>query len=313
MIKKILIVSVIFACSLFAQEQRCVAFTFDDLPYSTDIKEINLHKRIIENISNTLKENSVPATGFVIGQKISNNGVVNPAYIPILKTWLNAGLNLGNHSFSHKSLHTTPLQEYENDFLKCDSIIRPVITGNGGTLKYYRYPYLQTGKDIKLKNSFEDFLKVNKYNNAPVTIDNSDWIFARAYEKAFLAKDSVMMRSVADTFTVYLRNYFLYYEEQSNKIFGRNIKHILLLHANILNADNLQKVITMLKGLNYKFISMDEALTDSAYTHYDTFAKNGGISWLHRWAYSEGKRGEFYKGEPHTPEFIMKYAEVESE
>jgi peptidoglycan/xylan/chitin deacetylase (PgdA/CDA1 family) len=313
MINKFLIVSILFACSLFAQEQRCVAFTFDDLPYATDIKDINIHERIIKSISGTLKEYSVPSTGFIIGQKIANNGVLNPAYIPILKTWLNAGLDLGNHSFSHNSLHTTPIAEYENDFLKCDSIIRPVITGNGGTLKYYRYPYLQTGKDISLKNNFEKFLEANKYKNAPVTIDNSDWIFARAYEKAFLVKDSAMMKTVADTFVVYLRNYFLYYEEQSNKIFGRNIKHILLLHANLLHTDNLQKVITMLKELNYKFITVDEALTDSAYTHYDTFAKNGGISWLHRWAYSEGKRGEFYKGEPHTPEFIMKYAEVDSE
>jgi len=299
--------------TMFGQQERYVAFTFDDLPYATSIKDIKTHSRIIEHISATLARNNVPATGFIIGSKINNSDKIDPDYIPILKTWLNAGLDLGNHSFSHMSLNTTPIKEYENDFLRCDSLIRPFITGNGYKLKYYRHPYLQTGRDTSIKNDFERFIGTKGYKIAPITIDNSDWIFAAAYEKAFLANDSLMMKKVADTFISYLESYFLYYESQSDKIFGRNIKHTLLLHANLLHADNLQLVINMLKKLNYKFITIDEALTDSAYTHFDTFNKAGGISWIHRWAYSEGKRGIFFKGEPNTPEFIMKYAGVESE
>ncbi len=30
----------------------------------------------------------------------------------------------------------------------------------------------------------------------------------------------------------------------------------------------------------------------------------GGITWLHRWALTQGKRGDFFQGEPEVDEFV---------
>ncbi|NUO83123.1 polysaccharide deacetylase, partial [candidate division KSB1 bacterium] len=38
-----------------------------------------------------------------------------------------------------------------------------------------------------------------------------------------------------------------------------------------------------------------------------------GISWLQRWAMAQGKTGEFFKGEPRTPEFGLKAAGIDAE
>jgi hypothetical protein len=35
-----------------------------------------------------------------------------------------------------------------------------------------------------------------------------------------------------------------------------------------------------------------------------TFVGPGGITWLHRWALTQGKRGGFFAGEPTVPEWI---------
>ncbi|NUO83097.1 polysaccharide deacetylase, partial [candidate division KSB1 bacterium] len=56
----------------------------------------------------------------------------------------------------------------------------------------------------------------------------------------------------------------------------------------------------------YAFVSLEEALRDEAYRTEDTYTGPAGISWLQRWAMAQGKTGEFFKGEPRTPEFGLK-------
>jgi hypothetical protein len=69
----------------------------------------------------------------------------------------------------------------------------------------------------------------------------------------------------------------------------------------------------MIRNAGYEFINLDEALKDEAYKSPDTFTGRGGISWMDRWALTQGKTKDFFAGEPRTPEYIMKYAEVDSE
>jgi hypothetical protein len=68
-----------------------------------------------------------------------------------------------------------------------------------------------------------------------------------------------------------------------------------------------------LQKRGYRFISLQDALTDKAYASPDTFTGPAGISWLDRWALTRGVPKDFFRGEPRTPAFIMKLAEVQSE
>ena len=52
----------------------------------------------------------------------------------------------------------------------------------------------------------------------------------------------------------------------------------------------------------YRFIALEEAAADPAYgSQRDEYYGAAGISWLHRWALTEGHRGEFFAGEPEAP------------
>jgi hypothetical protein len=88
---------------------------------------------------------------------------------------------------------------------------------------------------------------------------------------------------------------------------GRNIKHILLLHSNAINADHLDELAERYKKLGYSFISMASALTDPAYQKKITEYNNWGISWIDRWALSAGKKGDFFKDDPATPEYVKAF------
>jgi hypothetical protein len=134
-----------------------------------------------------------------------------------------------------------------------------------------------------------------------------------AYDSAISKKDSVLMKAIGRDYVAYQERKLVYFENQSQKLFGYNIRQVFLLHANAINADYIDQLAEMIKRHNYRFVSLDWALEDLAYLSPDTYNKTGGISWLDRWALSTGRKGEFFKDEPRTPEYILHLAGVDSE
>lgn len=302
----------ILAISLAAQTPRYIAVTIDDLPVVSLQRAITVQRRITKNILKHIRKAEVPAIGFVNERKLFQDGKRDEDQIDLLRMWLNGGLELGNHTYSHKSLHNIPIKEYEAEILRGEIITRQLLEKNGMRMRYFRHPYLNTGLNLQVKKDLDVFLRKHEYQIAPVSIDNSDWIFARAYDISIGKKDSKLKMKIGRAYVPYLEAKMHYWERQSVKLFGREIKQILLLHANSINADYFDDVAEMLKKRGYKFITLEESLTDEAYKLPDTFTKRAGISWLHRWALEKG-RENVLPNEPRVPPFVMKAAGLTSE
>lgn len=292
---------------------REVAVTVDDLPATIIPSTIDELKQNTKNLLSAFTRYKVPATGFVNESKLYNESGYIQQRGEVLKMWLDEGMHLGNHTYSHKDLNTTPLEEFEQDVIKGELITKKLLAEKGMKPEYFRHPFLHAGNTAEKKNAFENFLSERGYKAAPVTIDNSEWIFARAYLNAKTRCDSSMMKKVAGEYVEYMEKKFEYFEKQSVELFGREIKQVLLIHANELNADHFDALAGRLESRGYHFISLSEALKDSAYNSPDTYTGKSGITWLHRWAITRKMNKEFYKGEPLTPEYILKEAGVESE
>ncbi|MDX1579316.1 MAG: hypothetical protein R3266_12575, partial [Gemmatimonadota bacterium] len=216
------------------------------------------------------------------------------------------GLELGNHTFSHLDLHATPLAEFQEDVLRGDEVTRRLLAEAGREPRFFRHPFLHTGRSLEVKLGLERFLDERGYRVAPVTIDNQEWIYARAYDHALARNDRALSRRIADAYLVYMDTVVGYYEAQSRALVGREIPQILLLHANRLNADRLEDLVALLRRRGYAFIGVDEALADPAYAMPDDYTGPGGITWLHRWALTAGKRGDFFAGEPEAHAFVRR-------
>lgn len=295
-------------------QRREVAVTFDDLPViSVTRLDISLYQEITKKLLASITANKIPAIGFVNENKLYGDGQLDAARVALLQQWLDSGLELGNHTFSHPDLHRTPLDAFKANVVRGEEMTSRLLRQKGMRLRYFRHPFLHTGADLETKRKFEEFLQTRGYRVAPVTVDNSEWIFAAAYARAAERGDKEMMRRVAAAYVPYMESMFDYYERQSIALFGREIKHVLLLHANALNADYFGELAQMMKRRGYNFITLDEALVDKAYASPDSYTGRGGITWLHRWALTAGKRGAFFAGEPPTPEFVMKEAGVSVE
>ena len=288
---------------LLAQSPRRVALTFDDLPANTMLGP-DAYGGILMSLADGLARHGVEAIGFVNEGKLYDGDSLVGERVRLLDRWLARGLDLGNHGFGHLDLHATSLPRYLADIDRGGVITSELLAGRGRSVAYYRHPMLHTGRSIAVRDSVVAHLASRDLRVAPVTIDNQEWIFARAYERALACGAAPRAADVAARYLAYMDSITGYYEAQSRAIVGREIPQILLLHANRLNADHLDAVLDVYRRRGYRFVSLAEALADSAYERTDGYTGPAGITWLHRWALTEGKRGAFFHGEPEVPQMV---------
>ena len=293
--------------------RRSVAVTIDDLPVNSLRNDLTTQTTITSKLLRAIQSHHVPAIGFVNENKLLTNSRRDERRVTLLRMWLDAGLELGNHTYSHPDLNRVPLDTFKEDVIRGEEVTSELLKAKGRSMRYFRHPFLHAGKSIETKREFEKFLTERGYRIAPVTIDNSEWIFARAYENALMRGNKQMARRVAEAYIPYMDKKFAYFEQQSTALFGYEMKQILLIHANALNADYFDKLAQTIEKRGYQFISLDEALTDKAYNSPDEYAGSGGITWIHRWAITAGKDDDFFRGEPRTPAFVLKEAGIEAE
>ncbi len=307
----IFVITIITAFTVNTRSQtlkREICVTIDDLPFVAKyFKDIDTYKYITDNILAALKKHGIKVIGAVNAGKLYDGRTFYPERYDLLKKWLADGHDLSNHTFAHKNYNNLTFAEFVTDITDGEPILNNVLKEYGKELKYFRHPFLFRGNTKEKADSLQAYLDSRGYVVTPVTVDNGDYLYAAAYEKAKFEKKDSLAGAIADEYVTYMGSVLDYYENQSVKLFGYNISQILLVHANLINADNFDKIFSLYESKGYKFITFDETVKDSCYKSKDEYYKKAGISWLHRWAYTQGKRGDFFKGEPEVPEYIENF------
>ena len=181
------------------------------------------------------------------------------------------------------------------------------LTG-GRTLRYFRYPFLNTGRNQDTKTAIDSFLQKRGYTAAPVTIGSNEWMFAAIYADAKQRGDLATMKLVTDAYVPYMAKALGYFEHASSRLFGHEISQVLLLHASALNADTLDQLIAMLQSRGYSFVTLADALQDPAYSTPDNYLGSYGFSCLLHWAQAENM---LMAPRPPEPAVIRKlYAQI---
>lgn len=303
---------IIFLSASVATFGQTMAVTIDDLPVVVTQSDAKKRKEITEKLLGHIIKAKVPAIGFVNENKLYTDGKRNEEQISLLKMWLDAGLELGNHTFSHRSADAITVEQYTNDIIRGEEITKELLKSKGMKMRYFRHPYLHTGSEMDRKTAIYKFLADHGYTVAPITFDNGDYIFARAYDNARDKKDAELMKKVGEAYVPYMEAKLDYWERQSMKTLGRPMSHTLLIHANSINAEFFGDLAAMIKKRGYRFVTLEESLKDEAYRLPDNFTRRAGISWLHRWTLDKGR--EFVlPDEPMVPEFVLKASGFTSE
>ena len=288
-----------------AGRARLMAITIDDLPTVSVLgDDLGRAERTTRDLVAAISKTGVPAIGFVNERKLETGGTVDSRRVALLQQWIDAGLDLGNHSYSHPDLHLTDIAAFEADVARGEPVTRRLMTEAGRQLRFFRHPFLHTGRTKEIRHRFQAFLKSRGYLVAPVTVDNYDYIFAAAYDRAIEAGDAALARKVRDEYVGYMDAVVAFYDRQAPAIVGRDITHTLLMHAHALNAAAFESLVAKLRARGYRFVTLGQALADPAYASADEYFGPAGISWLHRWGLTKGYKGATFAGEPVVPKWV---------
>lgn len=294
----------LFSISGEAQTQkpdRQVAITIDDLPAGmADRLPAADITAMTTKLLGTLRDQKIPVVGFVNEKKLYKLGEVDER-IAVLKMWLDYGFELGNHTFSHASLNQVGLKAWEDEVIQGESVTKMLLAQRKMKLRYFRHPYLDTGRDQITRQQADAFLAERGYRIAPITLDGWDWMFAGLYEDARKRNDSDLQQRIVKAYLDYHDAAIAYDEQLSVKIVGYEPRQILLLHASNLEADHIGELLDVLRKRGYRFITLEDALEDSAYSLPDTYV-GGGTGWLKHWAITQGK---IPQGAPAFPQWVI--------
>jgi peptidoglycan/xylan/chitin deacetylase (PgdA/CDA1 family) len=275
------ILVLIFACTVVslasAKEKRTgkeICITFDDLPVAR-VEDPIERMQITDRILYTLDEFDAPAAGFVVCDNINDDW-------EILRQWLSAGHILGNHSWSHPDLNDIPIKLFLQNVKQCEDALEPLLTEFHQEGRYFRYPYLHYGSRYKDKFEVAKFIHGAGYRIAHVSIDTEDYLYNLQFEKIYATYDSLEFVRLGNEYIDHIVERLAEAEKLADNLLGRKIIHIMLLHANRLNAEFLGDILGELAAMGYHFVSLDKALSDPVYSMQEGYVGAKGLSYLER-------------------------------
>jgi peptidoglycan/xylan/chitin deacetylase (PgdA/CDA1 family) len=291
-------------------QTRMVALTIDDLPFvsgadgaATDAAEaISANRKLLH----ALGRRHIPVTGFVIQKNVE--GLADDSGTGILRDWIAQGFDLGNHTYAHPDFDHLTVEEFEHQILRGEDTFLPLMTEAGRTSKFFRFPANHTGDTKEKHDAVAAFLAERGYRLAPCTIEDSDWLFNAAYARMRARHDRAAEASLRAAYLAYAAAEIDFLSGLDKQVLGYAPPEIMLIHDNRLNADVIDKLLTLFEERQYRWITLTQAESDPVYQVPDTFITSFGPMWGYRWAKERGVKVDGSL-EPDPPQWITGYGE----
>ncbi len=295
-------------CLQASAQRRTVAITVDDLPYAGHTRtgltlgDAAIAREVNHKLLMAFKKYRVPVTGFVIGTRADSPESKSGS--DILREWIRQGLDLGNHTYSHADINQLSVPEIEDEIVRGETIIAPLMKGAGRKVEFFRFPMNHTGDTRVKHDTIFAFLTLRGYKLATCTIDNSDYMYNDAYLRILAEKDKRNAQRFRLEYLAYTSSEIDYYASLNKRVLGYEPPQVMLLHDNRLNADVIKSVLALFEKKGYKFVSLVTAQSDPAYSIPDTFITQYGWMWGYRWAKELNVKVDG-RLEPEPPQWVV--------
>ena len=246
---------IILAPHLHAQS---VAFTFDDGPNLAATPHLGPQARN-EAMLAALARHKVQAALFVTAGFAADR----PEGLALARAWGQAGHTLANHTMTHPDLDSdkVSLARYQQEVLDCDRVIAAL----PGYQKWYRFTYLREGNSKDKRDGMRTFLRQQGYRNGYVTLDTSDWRLNDKLTEVLAKNPRANVEPIRQAYLSHIRQRALAYRELAQRLQGRDIPQVLLLHHNLINAMWLDDVIRQFKDMGWTITTPAQAYADPVY------------------------------------------------
>ncbi|MBT2135029.1 polysaccharide deacetylase family protein [Croceibacterium sp. LX-88] len=258
------------AVPALAQEGKRIAISFDDVPRHPG-GFMTPDQRTAALITG-LAQAGVEQAGFFVttGNLDTDFGKGGEERI---RAYVAAGHVIGNHSHSHTWLSQNTAADYVSDLDRAEAWL----AGKPGKRPWYRFPYLDEGRDLARRDALRTALRERGLMNAYVTIDDYDWAIDDLARKAVEAKRPIDRDALRDLYVETIVGTADFYDAMARETLGRQPAHVLLLHETDLAGLFIVDLIKGLRAAGWTIVTLDEAYRDPiAQTEPDTLYLGGG-------------------------------------
>jgi len=250
-----------------------VALTFDDLPAAGGLPQNDTRAGIAGRLAAELKAGHLKGIyGFVIGEDLDDD----PDSQQALRIWTGAGMNLGNHTWSHASLDSESAAAYEHEIAQDEAVLRQY--SRQDNWRWFRYPYLEQGNTLKKRNEVRDWLEARGYRVAQVTLTFQDDDWSDPYNRCLAKHDDAGISWLAQSYLENAAEFIRLGREEEQIAFGHEIPNVLLLHATAFTTLMLPRLLDLLRREGFRFAPLSKVERNRAYSLDPEAATDGPLT-----------------------------------
>ena len=250
-----------------------LAITFDDLPahgkHPPSVSRLQIIQAFLAKMQN---EKLPPIYGFINGVRTEEDSTT----LAVLRAWRDAGQPLGNHTWSHPDLDDTSSDQFIANIEANQPLLRTLIPTASDDWHWFRFPYLNEGKTLEKHREVRTWLKDNHYKVAEVTLDWDDWAWNEPYTRCSAKHDSAGIKALHDSYLSSADIAISHYRDSSQRVYGRQIPFVLLLHVGAFDAQMFPELIALFRHRGFRFVTLPEASADPAYSEDPDIAYDHG-------------------------------------
>jgi peptidoglycan/xylan/chitin deacetylase (PgdA/CDA1 family) len=253
-------------------EHPVVALTFDDLPAAGSLPPDENRAKILTTLAAELNANHLEGTyGFVNAARLVNDVDAQHA----LSVWVNAGMNVGSHTWSHISLSDNTADAFENEI----ALNEPALAEYAGARDWhwFRYPFLWEGDTLEKRRAVRAYLHDHGYRVAQVSLDFEDYAWNDTYARCSAKGDAAAIGWLKQSYLETAAEYIQMGREEQQIVFGHEIPNVLLLHATAFTTLMLPELIAQLRSEGFRLAALPDVEQDQSYAlDPDAALKYGG-------------------------------------
>lgn len=251
-----------FVSGVMQARAQQMAITVDDLPAHGSLPPHVTREEIARQMIRALHRAHVPAVyGFANGQIVQQQ----PQTGAVLAAWRGAGELLGNHTWSHMNLNQHSPQQFEDDILKNEPLLK--LQMDNHDWHWLRFPYLAEGDTDQKKMGVRVFLAQHGYKIAAVTMSFNDYEWNEPYARCSQKHDHAAISHLEHTYLKAADENLHAERAMSRTLYGRDIPYVLLLHIGAFDARMLPRLLELYQRRGFTFIPLEEAEKDPFYKY----------------------------------------------